>query len=74
MKYKLKSEKEIVELYFNVPDMPLTAAMGYRIAIMAVFDVNSPDKLLTHEQMLYLRRKHRQKKSKEGVTNVEKAI
>ena len=55
MKYKIKSEKEIVELYFNVPDMPLTAAMGYRLAIMAIFDTNS------HKKMLYLRRKYRQK-------------
>ena len=55
MKYKIKSEKEIVELYFNVPDMPLTAAMGYRLAIMAIFDANS------HKKMLYLRRKYRQK-------------
>jgi len=51
MKYKIKSEKEIVELYFNVPDMPLTAAMGYRLAIMAIFGVNQ------HKQMLYLKRK-----------------
>ena len=55
MKYKIKSEKEIVELYFNVPDMPLTAAMGYRLAIMAICDANQ------HKQMLYLRRKYRQK-------------
>jgi len=54
MKYKIKSEKDIVEMYFNPPDMPYSAFMGYRLAIMEIFGVEE------HKKMLYLRRKYKQ--------------